>query len=134
MGDQVEQGDLFAQPATELRNDLHHPGGERQLPELDRAQRQDVGERLGQGENTEDRVDSQRPGLLVVGAANCGLEANPAVACHDDDGSMIETALDVGLDVGSQVRQPRLTESRVAHDRGSNKRMTYRLSMYSRMA
>ena len=64
-----------------------------------------------------------------------GLQADVAVARHDDDGAVIEPALDVGFDDGTQVRQPRFVQSRVAHTFSfANRLATYRLSMYSRMA
>ena len=48
-------------PAAKLRNDFRHSRGERELAELDRTQRQDVGERLGDGEDAEHRIRAQRP-------------------------------------------------------------------------
>ncbi len=115
MGEQVEDGDLFAQAARELRDDLHDFGGEGELAKLDGPKHQHIGDGLGGREDAEHRVQGQRLGPRAAFIADGDLEGDLAGASDLDHRAVVAALDDVVPDHRLDVVQPILPPAPAAH-------------------
>ena len=96
VGQEVEDRRAIPRGARELGHDVGHPVRQREPPELDRPQHEDVDQRLGSGEDAEHRVGGQGPGVGGVAEADRLVEADLPAACQPDDGAVVPPSLHVG--------------------------------------
>ena len=89
MRQQVPDLHLLTSMAAELGDQLRDVRGQRELPLLDRPEHQRIGECLGDGKNTEHRVELERPGLRSIGGADGRLQCDRTRTRHLDDRAVI---------------------------------------------
>ncbi len=120
MRQQMQHRDVVAPLAGELRYHVLHLGVKRELPHLDRAQDEHVGERLRHREQAEDGILLHRPRLLRIRVPERLVEADLAAPRHDHGAAEIQVLGDIVLDDGFEIPQPLGIQSvshRGVHDR-----------------
>jgi hypothetical protein len=115
MRQQVPDLYLLAAVTVEFWNQLRHARGQGEMPHLDCPQHQCIGERLGDGKNTEHRIERQRLSLRPIGAADRRLERHRPLAPHLDDGTVILAGLDIRADDTLQISETLLVHARRCH-------------------
>ena len=97
----------LATVAGELRDDVRDGRGERELAALDRTQHQHDRDRLGDGEQAENRVLLHGTLALRIRMADGLVQRELAVPADRDDAAEIAIRVDVLLHHGHQVLEPR---------------------------
>ena len=90
-------GDFLAKSAREFRDDFRHARGQGKFAAFDSAKNEYVGQRLGSGKQTEDRIFGQRAAVLGIAVADRFVNTDHAVASHQNYRAIIAAALHVLL-------------------------------------
>ncbi len=105
MGQQVKYRDAITQSPAELRDDLRDRRGQSQQASLDGLEDEDVGKRLGHGEQAEYRIECHLA-LLCLAAVAKGFEIRRLPApMYGNHTAEVKSRGNVALDGGAQIAE-----------------------------